>query len=480
MAELPGGGNGDGRHDDLDAWLSAPVRPLPPPPGAFEQVRRRARRRKLRQVTWSAAGTALLVAVGVTVPRLVVPHLGHGRPIAASRPDHDSTPHPAPTSTGLPSGMANSSVPAPTGTPTPSLPPVPANFGVSSVTFVGLGTGWVIGQAGTPGHCGGPNAFVCTSLARTDDGGRTWYGVPAPVTGAPDGPSGVSQVRFLDTANGWAFGPELWATHDGGQHWAQVPTHGLRVTALEASNGRVFAVWARCTGTGPSGAAAGCTGFSVYTATALSDHWARLPGTAGVSAGCTACSASLVLTGGTAYLFAPDGEVLSVAGAGNGTLTPATTGGSPVLAPCRPGPPQPSGLPSQALLASAGPGLALLCPGTAAGGHQSKVLYYSADGGLSWRNLGRAPLAGIASSLAGTPTGRLALATSQGIEVSTSAPAHAHVSWQPASGASAPGGFSYVGMTSDSQGVAVPVQPGQHAVWFTYDGGLHWQPSQVR
>jgi hypothetical protein len=480
MADLPGGSNGDGRHDDLDAWLSEPVRPLPPRPGTFDQIRRRARHRKLRQAAWSAGGAALLVAVAVAVPRLVIPQLGHGRPVAASTPGPDRSHPPTHSSAAPPSGMASSHTPVPTAPPFPARSPVPADFQVSSVTFVGLPTGWVIGQAGTPGHCGPPDAFICTSLARTDDGGRTWYGVPAPVAGAPDGPRGVSQVRFLDTLNGWAFGPELWATHDGGQHWARVPTHGLRVTALEASDGRAFAVWARCGGTGPLGAAAGCTGFSVYSASAVSDHWAKVPGTVGLSTGCVACSASLVLTGGNAYLFAPNGEVLSIAGSGSGRLVPAASGGSPVLAPCRPGPPQPSGLPSQGLLASTGPGLALLCPGTAVGGLQPKLLYYSADGGLSWRYLGRAPLAGVASSLAGTPSGRLALATSQGIDLSTKAPGRAQVSWRPASGASAPGGFSYVGMTSDDQGVAVPVKGGLHAVWFTYDGGLHWQPSRVR
>jgi hypothetical protein len=39
------------------------------------------------------------------------------------------------------------------------------------------------------------------------------------------------------------------------------------------------------------------------------------------------------------------------------------------------------------------------------------------------------------------------------------------------------GGFRYVGMTSDLQGVAVPVNAGLHEVYMTYDGGLTWTPS---
>jgi hypothetical protein len=42
------------------------------------------------------------------------------------------------------------------------------------------------------------------------------------------------------------------------------------------------------------------------------------------------------------------------------------------------------------------------------------------------------------------------------------------------------GGFSYVGMTSPLQGVAVPADSSQHAVWFTFDGGQSWTPSPVR
>ena len=47
-------------------------------------------------------------------------------------------------------------------------------------------------------------------------------------------------------------------------------------------------------------------------------------------------------------------------------------------------------------------------------------------------------------------------------------------------GATAAGGYSYVGMTTSDQGVAVPADESQDAVWFTYDGGAHWQESLVR
>jgi photosystem II stability/assembly factor-like uncharacterized protein len=42
------------------------------------------------------------------------------------------------------------------------------------------------------------------------------------------------------------------------------------------------------------------------------------------------------------------------------------------------------------------------------------------------------------------------------------------------------GGFSYVGMTTDQQGVALPASPAAGAVWFTFDGGKSWRPSPVK
>jgi len=36
-----------------------------------------------------------------------------------------------------------------------------------------------------------------------------------------------------------------------------------------------------------------------------------------------------------------------------------------------------------------------------------------------------------------------------------------------------------VGMTSPQQGVAVPADTAQHAVWFTFDGGQTWRASPI-
>jgi hypothetical protein len=416
----------------------------------------------------------VLAVAGFTVPRLVSPPFQPSVPAASGPSAHKapgpaSTPGPAArTATPLKSSPPPSSPPA----GPVAHPPAPGNFAVSSVTFIGTQTGWVIGQAGIPGHCTGPDPDICTSIARTDTAGRSWYGVPAPVTGPPDGSHGVGQIRFLNPLDGWAFGPQLWSTLDGGKHWLRIPTGGLRVTALETRGDRVFAVWARCTGTGVS--VSGCSSFSLHSAEVGSDNWVTVPGASGPAA-LASGPAALVLTGSRGYVLSPGGQLFSGPVDSTSGWGPVRGGGLPVTAACAAGAAQPSGQGPRALLAATGTGLVLLCPGPAVGTLQAKPLYYSADGGASWQRTGSAPRRGAALSLSGTPSGGVVVATSQGIELSHAPGAP----WRAARVSAPPGGFGYAGMTTDAQGVAVPADPSAKGVWFTYDGGLDWEKSTV-
>ncbi len=456
------------RHDDVEDWLSGRVEPIYPPPGTFDLIRRRARRRKYRKLAVAAGAAAVVVAAAVTVPQVVnltVPSppdtglaAGHQSPVAPR------------TGGGLAqsSGASRPSFPSPGPTAPPA--PVPPHFQPTSVTFVGTATGWVIGQAGTPGHCA--TAF-CTSLARTDDAGNTWTGVPAPFTGAPDGATGVSQVRFLNLDDGWAYGPQLWATHDGGQTWTQIDTGGLRVTDLETVGARVFAVFATCTG-GGAAFAGGCTGFTLYSSPASADDWAPVgAATSGLAAGARGAAASLSLTETRGYLLAPDGSLYS--GPVNGATWHLV---ARIPAACDAGQAQQDGQPAGALLgAEPGASLILACAlGPVSGGLEKTLIYASDDGGASWRIIAAAPAGGVATSLAASPAETAILATDQGIDV---LPAGG-TTWKQLTLAGAPaGGFSYVGMTTDTQGIALPADARDGTVWFTFDGGQTWAPSRV-
>ena len=466
---------GNGGRDPLDDWLDREIQPLPPPAGAFEAVSRRARHRKMGKLAMAASSVAaVVVATAVVVPSLLTPP--SARPVAADSQAGSLTAGPATSaSANPPTGTTSKASRAPSASPTsiaaatgstgpyPVGGAVPANFQPTSVTFIGADTGWAIGQAGTPGSCANSNPDICTSLVLTQDGGRTWRGVTAP------GTASVSGIRFLNGQNGWAYGPELWSTHDYGQTWQKVNTHGMVVTDLETAGSQAYAVFASC-----SGAASGphitfyatdqCTSFTLETAQENSDTWTSitLSGTDGGNdltmsapqAGAT-IDPTIMLHGTTGWLVGPVGEVFS------GSLT-SSTWTQVSISPCQSSS-QPVG--SAMLDWSLATGdLILACNGA-----QAKTVYSSADGGATWSKQATPPGFGTPESLTASPAAPDILATTEGILA-----LDANGQWQEV--ASVEGGFSYVGMTTDDQGIALPAKPGLHQVWMTYNGGLSWTP----
>jgi photosystem II stability/assembly factor-like uncharacterized protein len=459
------------RRDDIDAWLSERIEPLSPPPGTFELIKRKARRRKYRKLAITAGSAAVIVAAAVTVPQVVnLPVLNPNPTAAPIGAQTSQSPHSAGQSAfGKASPATSSAVPA-------GPAPVPGNFRPTSVTFVGPRTGWVIGQALTPGHCA---TQFCTSVARTDDAGRTWAGRPAPMAGAADGATGLSQIRFLNLEDGWAYGPQLYATHDGSKTWAPVDTGGLRVTALETVGDRVFALWASCTGNGPA-YAVNCTRFTLYSAPAGGGAWAPVgSSTTGLTDGAASEAAELVLTGTRGYLLAPGGALYAGPVDGGGPWKQVST----LVSSCPVGQARADGQPTGALLGAVNSrDLLLACASASSGANpsvstQQKFIYSSPDGGVSWRQLSTAPSAGVAFGLAASPKESVVLATDQGIDLLPSG----ETSWQTATlrGGGPAGGFGYIGMTTDEQGIALPADPSAGTVWFTFDGGQTWTASRL-
>jgi hypothetical protein len=473
--------------DYLDAWLARDVEPLSPPPGTFERIHRRARRRKLNQALTAGAGAVVVIAGAVLIPAAATGLLsgGGGKPApAAAAGQHSSSP-PAPPSLppspAVSAPAAGSSTAAGSGlSATTSGTAAPPGFQPTSITMISGSIGAVIGQAGTPGHCGPPVADDCTSLAGTSDYGSSWYGVSAPVTAAPDGGTGLSQLRFLNLSDGWAYGPALYATADGGRTWTAESTAGLRVTGLEAAGNRAFVLAASCQGAGPA-YAADCSTFSLYSTVAGTaslqpvplDIPAGLSQTAMGTAG-RAASASLVIKGdaadpeaGTGYLYAPSGDILR-GSVGGGAWSYAGQ------APCAPGSAAASGAPVGGQLALGGNVLLLNC---ASGAGQPGQLWESASG-ASWDKVSVPGGSGAPRSLAATSAGAIVLATTTGL-LRTALPDPG--AWQSASiaGGVPAGGFSYVGMTSPSQGVALPADAALGEVFVTSDGGQTWTPHRV-
>jgi len=480
----------DDERDPLDRWLDQQVRPLPPPAGTFELITRRARRRKIRKaVITVVSAAAVAAAVVIAVPGGLLLKVSPSQVPATSIADGGT--HTAGSGTQSPNGTASRDTASPsagaTGTTAPLTEPsgpVPANFAPTSVTFVSPTIAWVIGQAGTPGTCANANPDICTSIARTDNGGKTWEGEPAPDTTGPNGPAGVSAIRYLDGVNGWAFGPELWSTHNSGHTWARVSTGGYRVTDLETAGDRVFALWALCPGapTG-DGVASGCTSYTLMSAAKDSDAWAPVGGlTSGLTDQGNPTSALLELTGTVGYLLAPDGTLYAGPVSGGAWQKAGTT-------PCQPGAAQADGVPAHAFLAlQDAQHLAIACYGSSI--PDGLQVSASADGGQLWVAESASAWSGVTDGIAGvgTPTslaatssGVLVLASTTGIYVQSGAGGQSGTGQWTASSATGtaapPGGFTYVGMTTPTQGVAVPADTALHEIYLTYNGGTTWTPS---
>ena len=153
----------------------------------------------------------------------------------------------------------------------------------------------------------------------------------------------MSQVRFLNLSDGWAFGPGLFATHDSGRTWTPVATSGLRVTTLETvGEPRVRAV--RLLHRDRAAFAAQCTSYTLYSSPAAADAWTPVGAS---TSGLTGAAASLVLTGTRGYLLAPDRMLYA------GPVDGSAPWQAVQQVPCAIGPAQADGQPAGALLAAA-------------------------------------------------------------------------------------------------------------------------------
>ena len=495
--------------DPLDHWLNQQVRPLPPPSGTFELITKRARRRRIRKAVISlASAAAVAAAVGVAVPVGMSLHLttpstkaglaaGQGTPTVPTQQTLGKASQ-VPSASATSRAASSASSPAVSGTTTagPNSPGwLPANFTPTSVTWDSLSTGWVLGPAGTPGKCGAQqDSAVCTSVAVTHDGGQTWSGVPAPTT------TSVSALRFLNQTYGWAFGPQLWATDDGGSHWHLVDTGSLSVTQLETINGRAYALFADCRNIDGNPDAA-CTSYTLKTATAGSDDWTPVGGVpgglTGGAADITAAAgqqdaAILELAGATGtqpaagYLVAPDGTLYSGPLDGTAWHKVATL-------PCAPGPGGGSGGQPQALQmtpdgtsSSGGTRLAMVCDQVKAG---TTSVYQSNDNGATWTKqagVASMPTTSVPQSLTALPDGTLILAAipgGGGLGGGIYLLSPGATQWQQAKVSDPSGktfGFAYVGMTSATQGVALGGDPKLDAIWMTTDGGQTWTVRPIK
>jgi photosystem II stability/assembly factor-like uncharacterized protein len=466
--------------DPIDQWLGTDVELLSPAPGTFDRIHRLARRRKAMTAATTAVGAAAAVAAAVVLPQFLPGFLpGHSNP---NRILTSGAPSPSARQrmridrhreTGRRpaggSGPASLSPPGQASISGSAFKPA-AGFAPDSVTFVSGQVGAVLGQARV-GSKATPRCWrvPCVAIAGTSSYGQSWYAMDAPPAGPPSGASGVSQVRFLNASDGWAFGPQLFSTHDGGITWTRVNGLPGRVIDLSTVSGTAYAVVAACGGQGPR-YAADCTSFALYSSPAGYDDWQPVKGAAGDQA---VVPGALQLNDTTGYLLA--GSVLYAGSPASGTWGRVSVGSGPVP-DCLDGHGHQAASGESGVIAPVNPGggLYLLCQRGTGG---APALYQSADGGSTWQPAGTTGLRGRAESLAVTPVSdTLVAATSSGLYYSTDGR-----TWHRASltGQVPAAGFSFVGMTTQTQGVAVPAGGKVGKIFITGDGGRTWQASSI-
>ena len=364
-------------------------------------------------------------------------------PKASTTPTPSESPAPSPMSPPAPPPSPSTSPSGPaSGTPKPAQGP----FLPVAVTFVSAKTGWVLG-----GLCSSCPA----SLLQTRDGGATWASVPAPpVSLGADSGAGVRAVRFANLNDGWVFGADVWATHDGGAHWQKIGLPGWtpgRVDGLEISAGMIHAVVYD----------AGMNTFRIESSPVGADNWIASPTTIPPGAG-PVPDAQLVLQGAEGWILENDRTVVAGASLVNGSW-------SPWQPPC-------TSVNGPATLA-AGPGtLVAVCDEGLWGGPPTGFHAYVSDNGTTFHRTRTTAPGGGAVATPGprvivvggtTPTRTALFATFDNGST-----------WRTVFEGGQYGQWTDLGFTTASQGVAI-TGPGDHSsatLLMTHDGGHTWHP----
>jgi photosystem II stability/assembly factor-like uncharacterized protein len=424
---------------DLDALLRQPGERLSPPDGSWEQISRRANRRKWAKASLATAAAVVVVA-GAVPAVIAVRHNNSGGgdqtvQILASKTmsppsTHGSSPRPAPALPTTPA-LIHSTVPG---------------FFPDSLSFISQTHAFAWGSIG---------GSKLGAIATTIDGGATWRELPAPMVdnGFDVSNGGGAQIRFASGKLGFVYGSQLWETQDRGNTWFQVRAPGY-VDDLEAMHGRIWALVQRG------------NLVRLYSAT-TADPTLQLVHAIGAQRAVQGGAA----IPGTASIAVDGNSVDVLIGSSGFWSTPDGTNWTQLVDPCQSGP---KGSNVQTSLVSASTDTALIaaCGYNISTGAEDKLVHVSFNAGATWTLTKAQPAdAGYLQTLAaGTQTDAI-LGTSRGGAQVTYDGGATWTSDQP-SGID----LSFVGFISDHHIVALADRSDetQGAFASSRDAGRHW------
>jgi hypothetical protein len=269
----------------------------------------------------------------------------------------------------------------------------------------------------------------------------------------------VSQVLFANASDGWAFGPGLWATRDGGRRWHRVGTGGVPVLSMAAGDGRVIAALGGC----PFGGEP-CR-FRVETAAVGSDGW-RV-----VRVGVDAAQGppAVMVSGRLGYVIgtrADLGRPVLLAGPADGRGR-----WEPLRTPCRSA--------WSVALAGAGSRLVLGCGTEPGAGNQEKVAYLSRDRGLTWQTLAVPPVTGYLGDASMSRAGTVFLSGGRSDVYMLRAGGRRWTTSPSLNRADVGDGLTGT-MTSDTRGFVLEESVYYGQIWLTFDTGRTWRPVTIR
>jgi photosystem II stability/assembly factor-like uncharacterized protein len=280
---------------------------------------------------------------------------------------------------------------------TAAASPVPTGFEPEAFDALSASDWWVTGTRACA-------SGTCEALARTLNGGRSFTAIAPP-------PGSVAEVVFADADDGYAFGPGLWSTHDGGRTWVQLRL-GTGVGSLVTGAGYAYALVSH-------GGAPSLMGSEVNR-----DRWTTLRKGGPLMWSLLDQGQTLMVQAGPRVLISHDyGQDFSAGGA----------------------------LPADSECEFQATGFATVIWGLClpAGASSGGELIRTRDGGLSWSEVpgpAKRPISSFAGASADT-----VLVEQQKLERSSDAGA----SWSNVGGTSSPGGWTQLKFLSPTMGLAI-------------------------